>query len=152
VSGHAFTLEAPSFLRAIKTEAFVSRAFNPGTVSANLHPPAVQFEAIWDTRATDSVISQKVVDACGLKPIGMARVQTAGGITNCEVYLINLTLPNHVCFHTIQVTLADMGSEINLLIGMNIITRGDFAITNFSGRTCFSFRVPSMERIDFMER
>jgi hypothetical protein len=32
---------------------------------------------------------------------------------------------------------------------MDIITQGDFAITNFGGRTMFSFRLPSLESIDF---
>jgi hypothetical protein len=33
---------------------------------------------------------------------------------------------------------------------MDIISMGDFAVTNFSGVTQFSFRVPSMEAIDFV--
>lgn len=34
---------------------------------------------------------------------------------------------------------------------MDIISRGDFAVTNFAGKTTFSFRVPSIQRIDFVE-
>jgi len=79
----------------------------------------------------------------------MARVQTAAGISYCEVHRINLTLPNKICFHSIRVTQADMGN-VNVLIGMDIISRGDFAITNLNGETCFSFRFPSKERIDFL--
>jgi uncharacterized protein YchJ len=39
----------------------------------------------------------------------------------------------------------------DVLIGMDIITRGDFAVTNSDGRTTFSYRWPSTKRIDFVK-
>ena len=33
---------------------------------------------------------------------------------------------------------------------MDIISRGDFAITNFQGTTVMTYRVPSIQRIDFV--
>jgi len=32
---------------------------------------------------------------------------------------------------------------------MDVISLGDFAVTNFNGKTMFSFRTPSMAEIDF---
>jgi len=40
-----------------------------------------------------------------------------------------------------------LGSDV--LIGMDVITQGDFAITNKDGMTTFSFRTPSLITIDF---
>ena len=40
--------------------------------------------------------------------------------------------------------------EFDVLIGMDIITQGDFAVTNRCGRTKFSFRFPSQADIDFV--
>ena len=37
----------------------------------------------------------------------------------------------------------------DVLIGMDVITQGDFAVTNREGRTVFSFRVPSLIHLDF---
>ena len=37
----------------------------------------------------------------------------------------------------------------DVLIGMNIITQGDFAVTNQNDKTMLSFRMPSRESIDF---
>ena len=34
---------------------------------------------------------------------------------------------------------------------MDIITRGDFAISNVNGETTFSFRLPSIRTIDFVK-
>lgn len=37
----------------------------------------------------------------------------------------------------------------DVLIGMDIINQGDFAITNQNDKTMLSFRMPSRESIDF---
>ena len=39
----------------------------------------------------------------------------------------------------------------DVLIGMDIISQGDFAVTNHGGITKFSFRMPSVTHIDFVE-
>jgi hypothetical protein len=38
----------------------------------------------------------------------------------------------------------------DVLIGMDVITTGDLAITNHNGKTTFSFRAPACEEIDFV--
>lgn len=43
----------------------------------------------------------------------------------------------------------DGSSSPVVIIGMNIITLGDLAITNYQGTTTFSFRMPSQGWIDF---
>ncbi len=35
---------------------------------------------------------------------------------------------------------------------MDIISQGDFAVTNHGGTTKFSFRIPSQKHIDFYEQ
>lgn len=109
------------------------------------------FVAIWDTGATHSVITQAVVDACGLVPTGMAKVGHVDGFTQAETYLVNIGLPQNVIFYGARVTKGKLTGEANILIGMNIISQGDFAVTNFNKLTKFSFRVPSMRHIDFIE-
>lgn len=37
-----------------------------------------------------------------------------------------------------------------MLIGMDIITTGDFSITNYNEHTTMSFRTPSIQTIDFV--
>jgi uncharacterized protein YchJ len=34
---------------------------------------------------------------------------------------------------------------------MDVIAQGDLAVTNFNGHTTFSFRMPSMDEIDFVK-
>ena len=60
-------------------------------------------------------------------------------------------LPNNVGIAYVEVTEGDLMGE-DVLIGMDIITRGDFAITNVGGKTTFSFRIPSVETIDYCKQ
>ncbi len=79
----------------------------------------------------------------------MVRVQTAGSAYDAETYLVSILLPNEVWFPQVRVSKAPLIGD-DVLIGMDIIGSGDFAVTNRDGRTVFTFRVPSVERIDFV--
>lgn len=80
----------------------------------------------------------------------MTTVRDVRGESQTETFLVNVELPNRVRFAGIRVTRGVM-ADADVLIGMDIITRGDFAVTNFEGVTKFSFRCPSEGHIDFVE-
>ena len=146
---NSFTLFGPGILRSLVTDISISVAFDPRDLP-KIVPAYHPFKAVWDTGATGSVISKNVVDTCGLKPITKTNVSTAGGMQVCDVFLVNCMLPNQVGFAGVTVTQANMG-QTDVLIGMDIISMGDFALTHKEGKTCFSFRVPSVIKIDFVE-
>lgn len=127
----------------------VAEAFDPAT---NLHPEALRtFQCIWDTGATNSVITQNVVSQCLLRPTGMVDVSTPKGSYRTETFLVNILLPNHVGFSSVRVSKGELTGGYDVLIGMDIIGKGDFAVTNKDGKTAFSFRIPSLECIDFVK-
>lgn len=107
-------------------------------------------KAQWDTGATGTCISKQVVAKLGLQPTGMINVQTPSGIGTMNKYMVNLTLNNELTILDFPVMDSEIGSQgIDVLIGMDIISIGDFAVSNFEGRTQFSFRIPSQEHIEF---
>ena len=109
-----------------------------------------EFVAIWDTGATHSVITQRVVDACALKPIGTTTVSHAQGVAeDVDIFLVNGGLPNGMRFPGLLV-IQGVLRDADVLVGMDIINQGDFAVTNPGGRTKFSFRIPSIADIDFV--
>ena len=108
------------------------------------------FQAVWDTGATSSVITPHVVSECGLKPTGRARVNGVFGTEETDTYLVSVNLPNNYLVSSISVPLGRLGLGVDVLIGMDIISQGDFAITSRYGRTKFSFRCPSRSDIDFV--
>ena len=114
----------------------------------------IKFQGIWDTGATSTVITQRVVDALGLKPIGIALVHTASEQNvRTPVFLVDVHLyDGKVCVKDVRVTLGNISDGSDCLIGMDIISLGDFAITNVNGSTTFSFRIPSVQEIDFVKQ
>ena len=110
-----------------------------------------QYKAIWDTGATNSVVTQAIVTACGLQPTGATEVNTAMGKNVANTYLVALWLPNRICIPSLKVTEGIVGGGMDVLIGMDIIIQGDFAVTNFEGKTNYTFRMPSLRCIDFVK-
>ncbi len=136
-------------MRVLLTSVRISQAFDPATTTSR--PQLEEFQAIWDTGATGTVATQRVVDKCGLKATGMTNVHTANGPTTSPTYLVNVGLPNQVMMGNIKVTRGVIHGNVDVLIGMDIISEGDLAVTNYRGKTAFSFRIPSLECIDFVK-
>lgn len=110
-----------------------------------------EFVGIWDTGASNTAISKKVAKECGLIPTGKATVNTANGERTVDTYIIDISLPNNVNINGIQVTEFTAVEGADLLIGMDIMSHGDLAISNYKGETSFSFRIPSTGCTDYVD-
>ena len=141
----SFTAQSGKILSVLQTSVKVGPAFDK-TATA---PGQKEYIAIWDTGATACVITERIITECGLKPISMVKAHGADGEYTTEVFLVSLLLPNSVGFRQVHVTRGKLVGLADMLIGMDVISQGDFAVTNTGGKTCFSFRCPSSERIDF---
>ncbi|MYD32065.1 MAG: hypothetical protein F4201_04285 [Nitrospira sp. SB0677_bin_15] len=148
----AFTASGQGLLRELVNEVVVSEAFD---IKIRQTPPPEKtktYRAIWDTGATNTCITPKVVADLNLFPSGKT---TISGVTSKEevfTYFISLGLPNKAGFPTIRVVEAKNIQGADVLIGMDVINMGDLAISNFNNQTVFSFRMPSIEKIDFAEQ
>lgn len=110
--------------------------------------------ALWDTGATNSVITRALAHQLELSPISRAYVNGVHGPKEVNVYYVEVTLNNDQITLKLNVTECEALSSdgrTGFLIGMDVITRGDFSITNFEGETMMSFRVPSLQPIDFVK-
>ena len=96
------------------------------------------------------MITPKVIATCALSQTGLRNVTDVNETRISPTYLINITLLNSLQVREIVVTQGGLpNSNADVLIGMDIINLGDFAVTNNGGATAFSFRFPSIEKIDF---
>ena len=143
----AFTSKFGGRIREIKTHAGI---FPVATGDQVIPEEIEQLEALWDTGATNTAVSSSAISKVGSTPITFAQVATGGGPVTAPVHLINIVLPNNVIIPNIQVTELKDLNNCDILIGMDIIGGGDFAITHVSGEACFSFRMPSTKQIDFV--
>ena len=149
IKPQAFTLKGKGRLNVLKTPCGVSEAFDPK--SGGKHPEVKQYTAIWDTGATSTVITEKVANELGLSPTGFVTSHHAGGTSKVPTYIVNIFLPNGINIPGIRVIQATLSAETEILIGMDIISHGDFAFTNEKGNSCFTFRIPSVKQIDYLE-
>lgn len=140
----AFTLKGEAQLDRLNTEVLIL-----SDLRKNREARPRMWKGLWDTGASRSTITQRIVDYFGLIPIGNTNISTANGITVAKTYYIDMGLPNGVLVRDVLVSCADLGPDLDVLIGMDIIKHGDFAITNKNKKTTFSFRIPSINEIDY---
>ncbi len=148
---YSFTVKAPG---GVRLPVLVSScSIKAGDVPLDdPSSPVAQFNAIWDTGATHSCITQRVVEELGLRPIGVTEVRGVHGVHKAETYLINILLPNTVVVTDVIATKFDLGHEGDVLIGMDVIGLGDFAVSCCEPHgTTFSFRLPSMRCTDYVK-
>ncbi len=158
----SFTYTYSKIVDTILTPVKITQEFDPllpliDTVSkmdlSQLRQDENEFWGAWDTCATGTHISQRVVDALSLEISGFKYVNPAVGESVIKpTYDVSVYLPNNVCFQNVEVTLwdFDVDESEDILVGMDIISKGDFALTNQEGKTKFSFRLPSCTSIDFV--
>lgn len=124
-----------------------------GISEASRNTPKLKGGGIWDTGATSSVITKGFAEKVGLKPVGKTNTKGVHGIKTVNRYLINLYLPNSLVIRGLPVSECETlnNAQCAMLLGMDVIGLGDFAVTNYNAITAFSFRFPSVGEIDFNE-
>jgi predicted aspartyl protease len=148
---HAFTSKSQTKIREIISDIGVSLPFIEEYIQQSDNR-IFRTKALWDTGATNCVVTKLTAKELNLQPISMARVSHAEGISLANVYLINIYLPNNLVIPSVRVTeCADNTENFGVIIGMDVITMGDFSITNVENKSVFSFRIPSIRTIDYLQ-
>ena len=105
--------------------------------------------SLWDTGASVTLISARVAKVLELTSIGKSGVSGYNeGIDVKDTYCVHVGLPTGDIVTNIMAMEFD-SDEYDVVIGMDVIGKGDLAVTNLDDRTTFTFRIPSEEEIDF---
>jgi predicted aspartyl protease len=106
--------------------------------------------AMIDTGATISGITSRMVKRMGLNSHGEYSFIHAKGKGTSPVYFFDVVFPKNKVFENIEAIEINDEHNVDFVIGMNIISQGDMALTSVNGKSAFSFRVPPAEKyIDF---
>lgn len=132
----AFAVEYNGLVNALITEVIVVSAFDKNKV--------IKINAIWDTGATNSVITPMVFKNLNLSAIDQAIVNGVNSRNIVPVSLVSIGLPNKILIPNHRVTVCNIAGG-DMLIGMDIISRGDFSICTGEQKTLFSFAMPPFE-------
>ena len=146
---HSFTRNYGALRDTLISECQISAAWSrQGDVVA---PRLLKCDALWDTGATISAITEDVAKALELRSEASFEIYHAQGSSTVPFYHVDFGLPNG---ETVEGVMVSQGvlKGCDVIIGMDIINKGDFAVTNRDGITVFSFRMPSIVHIDFEEQ
>jgi hypothetical protein len=148
---HSFTSRYDGISNQLVSKVKIASAIEPDGNDNFEFSDEFKFDALWDTGAMCSLITPHVAKRLGLISLGKQLMRTPSGETQTEVYYINVLLPNNCSIHRVK-ALEGIPAGFDMLIGMDIIGLGDFAVSNYAGKTMFSFRIPSACEIDFTNR
>jgi len=115
----------------------------------------VEVKALWDTGATITCIKPTLWERLKLQLLESKRTEFAGigGKVTADATLVNILLTSKFGIKSCPVYRIDFPGNADILIGMDIIRMGDFAVCNTDNKTSFSFVVPSFpDRINFSEK
>jgi len=148
----AFTLKLPKNALEIISDVKLFEPHNSDYDPLNT-PSKVSGKALWDTGSSHCSITQYMIDKLNHQPDGFVKVIHAGSSSLVPTYTVNIELPQRLYLEGVVVTktLNEYGN-FSVIIGMEIIKYGDFAISNFNNEIVFSFRLPSKEKIDFVNQ
>lgn len=139
---------------SINYDRLVNCIQTPVTLTNIFNQQQIHSLGIWDTGATNSVITRNAAIQLGLQPVAKTIVRGVHGEKVVNVYFVKIALNNEQITLTMKVTECEELSakhDVCMLIGMDIIKIGDFSITNFDGKTVMSFIRPSQKKVDFVE-
>ena len=134
----AIQTEFPGIVRAVISEIGIVTGM-AGSVTE-----AVRCRALWDTGAIYSVISKSFAEKLGLFPTDTQRAYTAQGFYETSIYRVDIMLPNNIVVKGLQIGDGEF-QDFDFLIGMDVISLGDFHLTN-DGNTVFRFNIPPEKR------
>jgi len=143
----AFTSRYKGRSLRLTNEVEIFPAFDPATTPSP--PQGKKYLALYDTGATNSAVSPRVVADFQLPSIRAKTVFVGSGSYVTSGHLVNVKLPNSVLFRMVDVAKLVLPVGIDALIGMDILGMGDFTVTHQDGNTTFSFCFPSRKEIDF---
>ena len=143
----AFTTQYKGIVRELRNDVIISS----GYIEENENPTARSWRGLWDTGASSSCIHKRVRDYMHLIPLGTETISTANGSVEVDSHVIDVILPNRVIVKDLLVTSAEIGEDVDILLGMDIINLGAFSITNFKGESHHSLMVPAYKHIDYTQ-
>lgn len=109
---------------------------------------SVNVKALWDTGATTSAVSSRVVKELSLPYVRTADVSMPISSDVVDVYMVTVQISDEIIYDNLEVfELPFENQETDFIIGMNIISTGEFHVSNINNITAFSFTTPAEKTI-----
>jgi hypothetical protein len=143
---HTFTLKCDGLLERIITQVGINQSQRFCVRQGMDRGSGGTCAALWDTGASGSCVSRKLAQKLGLRAVYQCQITGVGGSQEANVYFVDIGLPNGMTVSNVLVSEFVDNGKFDVILGMNIITLGDFLITNFNRESVFTFSYPSAPR------
>lgn len=128
-----------------------SEIATPVYLRKNNTTPEVQCKAVWDTGATGSMISASTAKKLTLSPCGISQISGVHGVQNAKCYHVDLVFGNGFCIPKIKVAEASDTGGFELLVGMDVISKGILLIDGSEGELSVRFMYPTEDQPSFSD-
>ena len=140
----AYVHKADRLLRRILVPCVIDKV-DAGTSSNQI------VQALWDTGANRTCISEALVARLNLMSDGQTEVTVADSNTRLSnEYCVQITMGKFTLPFIRVCELPMQNSGHDVIIGMDFMSKGDLSITNYNGKTVLTFREPSISNIDYV--
>lgn len=151
ITVHSLVVKYETLQREMITPVQIGHSFEQDIPEVP-HPFVEKYKAVWDTGATVTCITEELAEKLSLVQSGTSFSFGVTGGAECNKFLISLYLPNGLVIPELEVSDCKGNIGCDVLIGMDVIMHGDFAISNFKNKTTFTFRIPSVEEVDYTKQ
>lgn len=151
----AFAREQQSFTKRYSSPHIILKTIV--TVTAN--GKSKQVVAIIDTGCTNTSIPTSIVKALDLIPCGTQKMNAVNKSYICNYYVCDILIEDQIQIDNavlmgLPILLDENEKEVStaneeLVLGMDILSKCDFAITNRNNCTKFTLAYPSKRDLDF---
>lgn len=125
----------------------------PVMVSDGLGGEPRSYIAVWDTGSTDTVVTRRVAEELSLEDLGEEEFTCVAGVGRFQTHIASLEFKGGMRIDSITVgEFVSCGHGYDVIIGMDVIGMGEFAVSSLNGLTTFSFRLPAKEHADFTKK
>lgn len=98
--------------------------------------------AVWDTGAVTSCISDKLAREMGVLPVDNGIGVTPSGAIDIVYYMLDIYLSPEIVIKNLKVAGFPLEQhDCDFIIGMDVISKGDFSLINSGGRMKLSFEM-----------
>jgi hypothetical protein len=115
-----------------------------------------EVKALWDTGATLTFIKPGIRDQLKLRMFrtgSSVSIAGVGGMVKADFTIVSIFLASNFLIEYCPAYVLDFAVNYDMIIGMDIINMGDFAVCNTDSKTSFSFVVPPLpDRINFADK
>jgi hypothetical protein len=116
----------------------------------------IEVNALWDTGTTLTFIKPEIRDRLKLRMVRVdspASIAGLGGLVKADFTIVSIFLTSNFAIEYCPAYVVDFPVKFDMVIGIDIINMGDFAVCNTENKTSFSFVVPPLsDRINFSDK